>query len=390
MANCYQIVTRVTIWQPMVPWPRRREAGPATTPKDVVRLREISTTGPDMEQGRAPVMHRPHFNEVDLAGRYSNRADLQKLEATRAAIDSGSASKPRRRRRTALPAEPTRTPRLLKRRLPRATIEELIQAYRAGASTAELARRYSTSKTAILDLLTKRGIPRRVRPRSPARTQQSRVGHPIRPVGFTPHSYRPAMGSNTDTKQLARRDLHADRDHTTRGERAGRSRRSLSPLPATSSECLCKRRDCRYFGPLDGMDLVRTEISGHNLPYSSPHVSATMHRLCPTRTAGAASYRMGPEPMHRRSSRMRTIVAAVVIAAGVMAGAAGVASANDPIPGPNAVGPFTDHGAFTGRAICESDMEARGYVSGCYRYDIVYQSPQSTGQWFYDKLGQDK
>jgi hypothetical protein len=87
---------------------------------------------------------------------------------------------------------------------------------------------------------------------------------------------------------------------------------------------------------------------------------------------------------------MRTIVAAVVIAAGVMAGAAGVASANDPIPGPNAVGPFTDHGAFTGRAICESDMEARGYVSGCYRYDIVYQSPQSTGQWFYDKLGQDK
>ncbi|AFU00129.1 hypothetical protein [Nocardia brasiliensis] len=38
---------------------------------------------------------------------------------------------------------------------------ELIRAYRDGASAAELARRYRVSKSAILELLTKRDVPRR-------------------------------------------------------------------------------------------------------------------------------------------------------------------------------------------------------------------------------------
>ncbi|MFI6165564.1 helix-turn-helix domain-containing protein [Nocardia sp. NPDC051052] len=43
-------------------------------------------------------------------------------------------------------------------------IEQLIQAYRDGASTAELAKRYRVSKSAILELLTKRDVPRRYQP----------------------------------------------------------------------------------------------------------------------------------------------------------------------------------------------------------------------------------
>ncbi|AYF78463.1 helix-turn-helix domain-containing protein [Nocardia yunnanensis] len=49
----------------------------------------------------------------------------------------------------------------LERRLSRTEKNELIQAYRDGASTAELARRYRASKSAILELLTKGRVPRR-------------------------------------------------------------------------------------------------------------------------------------------------------------------------------------------------------------------------------------
>ncbi|WP_297610036.1 hypothetical protein [Nocardia sp.] len=55
----------------------------------------------------------------------------------------------------------TRRPQRLDRRLSRTEKNELIQAYREGASTAELARHYRASKSAILELLTKHRIPRR-------------------------------------------------------------------------------------------------------------------------------------------------------------------------------------------------------------------------------------
>ncbi|MRH91555.1 hypothetical protein GFY24_29645 [Nocardia sp. SYP-A9097] len=97
---------------------------------------------------------------MDLAGRYSNRTDLQKLETTRAKIDAGQGSSAQRRRKKP-PATRLPEPRKIERRLPSATVEELIQAYGDGASTAELAARFEISKTAVLTLLTKHEVPRR-------------------------------------------------------------------------------------------------------------------------------------------------------------------------------------------------------------------------------------
>ncbi|MEV6768778.1 hypothetical protein AB0N05_09155 [Nocardia sp. NPDC051030] len=97
---------------------------------------------------------------VDLAGRYSNRADLQKLETTRAKIDAGRPSGlPRRRKQQR--ADHPREPRKIERRLTTTTVEELIQAYRDGTSTAQLAAHYGISKTAVLTMLTNREVPRR-------------------------------------------------------------------------------------------------------------------------------------------------------------------------------------------------------------------------------------
>lgn len=102
---------------------------------------------------------------MDLAGRYSNGDDLHKLEAARASIEIQSAATvSRRRKRPSRAKNKTRTPQRLERRLPPATIDELIQAYRDGTSTAALAQRYRVSKTAVLDLLTRRHIPRRYQP----------------------------------------------------------------------------------------------------------------------------------------------------------------------------------------------------------------------------------
>ncbi|MFI6998361.1 hypothetical protein [Nocardia sp. NPDC050175] len=52
-------------------------------------------------------------------------------------------------------------PRNIERRLTSTTVEELIQAYNDGASTAQLTTRYGISKTAVLTLLTNREVPRR-------------------------------------------------------------------------------------------------------------------------------------------------------------------------------------------------------------------------------------
>lgn len=97
---------------------------------------------------------------VDLAGRYSKRADLQKLEATHAKIHSGQPSGPRRRRERTT-ADSSRAPRRIERRLTSTAVEELIQAYRDGASAARLAAQYRISKTAVLTLLNNRDVPRR-------------------------------------------------------------------------------------------------------------------------------------------------------------------------------------------------------------------------------------
>lgn len=95
-------------------------------------------------------------------GRYSNRADLQKLEATlaKSQVQDTPAVARRRRRPSRAKATP-HTPQRLERRLSRTEKNELIQAYRDGASTAELASRHHVSKSAVLALLTKRGISRR-------------------------------------------------------------------------------------------------------------------------------------------------------------------------------------------------------------------------------------
>ncbi|NNH70032.1 hypothetical protein HLB23_09175 [Nocardia uniformis] len=50
------------------------------------------------------------------------------------------------------------------RRLPRAEIEELIHAYRDGASTTALAERYRISQSAVLGLLQRHNVPRRFQP----------------------------------------------------------------------------------------------------------------------------------------------------------------------------------------------------------------------------------
>lgn len=97
---------------------------------------------------------------MDLAGRYSKRADLQNLEATRAKIDTGQSSTHHCRRQQPHADRP-HPPRRIERRLTPATVAELINAYRAGTSTARLASRFGISKTAILTLLNSHEIPRR-------------------------------------------------------------------------------------------------------------------------------------------------------------------------------------------------------------------------------------
>ncbi|MEV6102311.1 hypothetical protein [Nocardia sp. NPDC051981] len=97
---------------------------------------------------------------VDLAGRYSKRADLHKLETTRAKIDTGPSSPLPRRHKKPLADRP-REPRRIEQRLGPATVEELLHAYRDGTSTTQLAARYGISKTAVLNLLTNRNVSRR-------------------------------------------------------------------------------------------------------------------------------------------------------------------------------------------------------------------------------------
>ncbi|WP_063012716.1 hypothetical protein [Nocardia kruczakiae] len=100
---------------------------------------------------------------MDLAGRYAKRDDLRKLENLTAGIQSDSLERWRRPRKSATPAQakPTRN---IRRRLPRHTIDQLVQTYRGGATTLELAARYDISKTAVLNLLTREGVTRRHQP----------------------------------------------------------------------------------------------------------------------------------------------------------------------------------------------------------------------------------
>ncbi|MFF0496540.1 hypothetical protein ACFYU5_09065 [Nocardia aobensis] len=100
---------------------------------------------------------------MDLAGRYAKRDDLRKLENLTAGIQSDNPEPRRRQRKSAGPALP-KPARNIQRRLPRHTIDELVQAYRDGATTIELAHRYDISKTAVLNLLTREGVTRRHQP----------------------------------------------------------------------------------------------------------------------------------------------------------------------------------------------------------------------------------
>lgn len=99
---------------------------------------------------------------VDLAGRYSNRADLRELDAAGAQVKVEDAPAVRHRpKRPSRAKAKRRIPQRLERRLPQSAVEELAQAYRDGASTAELAERHCVSKSTVLALLTKRGVARR-------------------------------------------------------------------------------------------------------------------------------------------------------------------------------------------------------------------------------------
>ncbi|PPJ23262.1 hypothetical protein C5F51_29415 [Nocardia nova] len=100
---------------------------------------------------------------MDLAGRYAKRDDLRKLENLTAAIQSAHPEPRRRPRKSAKPAQ-AKPARNIQRRLPRHTIDQLVQDYRDGATTLELAARYDISKTAVLNLLTREGVTRRHRP----------------------------------------------------------------------------------------------------------------------------------------------------------------------------------------------------------------------------------
>ncbi|WP_280265610.1 hypothetical protein [Nocardia wallacei] len=76
-----------------------------------------------------------------------------------------AASRPRKRRPRV--KAKTRTPQRLERRLSPTTVDELVQTYLDGTSAARLDTRYRVSKTAILDLLARRGITRRYRSMTP-------------------------------------------------------------------------------------------------------------------------------------------------------------------------------------------------------------------------------
>jgi AraC-like DNA-binding protein len=60
-------------------------------------------------------------------------------------------------------------PRVLRERLPRSIISEMILEYQAGASTRDLAAKYDRSKTAVLNILKAQGV---VRPRERITEQQ--------------------------------------------------------------------------------------------------------------------------------------------------------------------------------------------------------------------------
>ncbi|PSR70231.1 hypothetical protein C8258_04250 [Nocardia sp. MDA0666] len=119
---------------------------------------------------------------MDLAGRYAKRDDLRKLENLTAGIRSDNPPPRRRQRNSATPAQP-KPARNIQRRLPRHTIDELVQTYRDGTTTIELARRYDISKTAVLNLLTREGITRRHQPLTDADIDHLEAlylaGHPL-------------------------------------------------------------------------------------------------------------------------------------------------------------------------------------------------------------------
>ncbi|WP_157163599.1 hypothetical protein [Nocardia aobensis] len=100
---------------------------------------------------------------MDLAGRYAKRDDLRKLENLTAGIQSDSVEPRRRQRKSPSPMRP-KPARNIQHRLPRRTVDELVQAYRDGATTLELAARYDISKTAVLNLLIREGVTRRHQP----------------------------------------------------------------------------------------------------------------------------------------------------------------------------------------------------------------------------------
>ncbi|SUA46429.1 Uncharacterised protein [Nocardia africana] len=100
---------------------------------------------------------------MDLARRYAKRDDLRKLEKLTAGIQSDNPEPTRRQRKSAGPVRP-KSARNIQRRLPRHTIDQLVHAYRDGATTLELAARYDISKTAVLNLLNRECVTRRHQP----------------------------------------------------------------------------------------------------------------------------------------------------------------------------------------------------------------------------------
>ncbi|MFF2556794.1 helix-turn-helix domain-containing protein [Nocardia sp. NPDC058058] len=142
------------------------------------------------------------------------------MEAARAKIEVASTpAASRRRKRPSSKKAASRTPQKVERRLSKSMIEELIQGYRDGSSTAELASRYGVSKSAVLALLTKRGTSRRYQSMTVAdvaRAEQLYLnGHSLtacsKLTGFPASSINRALNKRGTSMRLAGRPSVTDR-----------------------------------------------------------------------------------------------------------------------------------------------------------------------------------
>ncbi|AHH16900.1 hypothetical protein NONO_c21020 [Nocardia nova SH22a] len=147
-------------------------------------------------------------------GRYANRAELRKLEIAQEDADADRAdTSSNRRKRSTRQWTPPRSPQPLERRLSTTEKEELIQAYRDGASTAELAHRYHASKSTVRDLLIRYQIPRRYQPMTDDDVDQAErlylAGHSLtacaKLTGFPASSIKRALNNRSTPMRPAGR-----------------------------------------------------------------------------------------------------------------------------------------------------------------------------------------